>query len=267
MPTMKRGPKLSLKDAQATVCIHSPLIEGPAERSDPVLDAIAQRVASVLPDAAAIQLGLGGAPGAVWAKLCNHRNLTIASGLVTEAAMLLAESGALKPDKPHRAGVAFGGTAFHKFLAEQDLVNFATVPETHGLQWLGSLDRFHAVNSALEVDLFGQVNLEWQNGRLVSGVGGAPDFARGAHRSGGGRSIIALPSTAKGGNVSRIVLRLETPTASLCGNEIDSVVTEHGIAHLRARTLDQRAEALIAIAAPHWRDPLAAQWSALRKTL
>jgi acyl-CoA hydrolase len=267
MPAMKRGPRFALADADVTVSVDVPVVTLPTNRSDPILDSIGARVASQVPNGAAVEFGLGGAPGAVWRHLSNHRDLVIASGLVAEELVGLAKAGALRAGGQHRAGIAVGSRDLHRFLAEEDIVAFASVPETHGTDSLVKLDRFTAINSAIEIDLFGQANLEWQNGRIVSGVGGAPDFARGAAASPGGRSIIALPSTAKKGSVSRITARLHAPTVSLSRGDVDIVVTEHGIAELRDRSLDERAEALIAIAAPEWREPLAERWHALRQTL
>ena len=231
-----------------------------------MLEKIAASVAQLVPDGATIQIGLGGAPGATWTQLVNHKYLTIASGLVADGTRALAASGALKAGAVHRAGVALGSADLHRYLAEEDLIEFAAVPETHGAAALARLEKFTAINSALEVDLYGQANLEWQGGRLFSGVGGAPDFAQGAMRSPGGRSIIAMPATAQGGKVSRIVSRLNTPTVSLSRDKVDTVVTEYGVAELRDRSLDERAEALAAIAAPQWRDELVKTWSAMRKT-
>ncbi len=120
--------------------------------------------------------------------------------------------------------------------------------------------RFTAINSALEVDLFGQVNVEWRDRRLFGGLGGAPDFARAARRSEGGRSILALPATAKGGRVSRIVPRLTTPTISLSRDDADLIITEHGAADLRGADVQTRARRLIGIAAPDQREGLERAW-------
>ena len=116
------------------------------------------------------------------------------------------------------------------------------------------------------MDLLGQANLEWQGGRLISGVGGAPDFVRAALRCPGGRSIIALASTTKGGTISRIVPKLHTPSVSIPRYDADTVVTEYGVAELRYLSYDDRAQALIAIAAPAHRPSLVEQWQMLQST-
>ena len=136
----------------------------------------------------------------------------------------------------HVAGVAFGDAALYAALDRSSRVRFADVHATHG-PGLDGVEGLVAINSALEVDLLGQANLEWLNGRLVSGVGGAPDFTRAAQLSPGGRSILALPATARGGGLSRIVPRLTSPGVSIPRNAIDTVVTEYGAADLKALSI------------------------------
>jgi acyl-CoA hydrolase len=272
MPAMRRGPRIALADADLTVTVNAPLICSPPYRSNAELTAIAKLVAGLVPDSAAIQLGIGGAPAVVWPFLSGHRDLTIASGMVTDETRELAEAGALRPGAFHRTGVAYGSTEFYRYLAESDLIAFASTPETHGIGSLAKLNKFTSINAALEVDLLGQVNAEWRDGKFFSGVGGAPDFARAAAASPGGRSIIALPATAKSKNseqptVSKIVPKLTSPSVSLGRNDIDTVVTEHGVAELRGLSLDERAQALIKIAAPAHRDELAEAWREIRKSI
>ncbi len=232
----------------------APLLAAPEAQPSPVLQAIAVRVAALIPDGAAIQTGVGAAPAAILAALKDRRGLVIRSGLVTEGYRALWRAGALAPNNRHQAGIAYGTADFYAWLAETDLSAFADVSKTHDAAALANTPRFTAINSALEVDLFGQANLEWRGGRAVSGVGGAPDFATAAMASPGGLSIIALPATA--GAVSRIVPRLSGPTVSLARHETDAIVTEHGAAQLLGRTLEERAEALIAVAAPEHRRAL-----------
>jgi acyl-CoA hydrolase len=264
MPPMKRGPRLALSDADVVVETESPLIESPTPVASPEADAIAARIAAMIPDDAHIQTGIGGAPGALWKQLRSHRGLVLRSGMANDWIRDLAECGALAAHG-HFAGIAYGSADFYRFLGESDLVSFGTTEETHGYGPLAAVPRLHSVNGALEVDLFGQVNVEWQGERLGSGTGGAPDFMRAAAASEGGRSFVALPATAKGGSVSRIVPRLGRPSTSIARSDIDTVVTEHGVAELRDKGLDARAEALLAIAAPAFRDSLAAEWHSMRR--
>jgi acyl-CoA hydrolase len=263
MPAMPRGPSLPLAQADLIVEIEGPLVEISAARQDDVAHAIAGRVATLIPDHASLQIGIGAAPAALWAALADHRGLRLRSGMVGEELLMLADRGALAADG-HVAGIAVGSQSFYGRLAERDLVRFGDTRETHDSAGIAREARFFAVNSALEVDLFGQINLEWQGGRPVSGVGGAPDFAAAGLASAGGRSIMMLPATARGGTISRIVSCLSGATVSLPRNLADMIVTEHGVADLRGASLDDRADALIAIADPLWRDALSDQWRTLR---
>jgi acyl-CoA hydrolase len=263
MPRMRRGPRLLLCEADMVLEVECPLVTAPEAATSQTLQIIARQVADLIPHGAAIQAGIGGAPGALWPHLRAHRDLTLRSGMANEDLRDLAESGALRPGGDHRVGIAYGSSDFYRYLADSDLVAFDTTIATHGHAALAGVSRLHAVNSALEIDLLGQVNSEWQDGRLTSGVGGAIDFARAARASAGGRSIIALPATAKQAAVSRIVTRLQVP-ASMARSDIDTVVTEHGVAMIRNLGLDARAEALIAIAAPGFRSQLREEWSRVR---
>ena len=131
---------------------------------------------------------------------------------------------------------------------------FAGADHTHELGIIRRIDHFVSVNSAVEVDLFGQINAEVAGGRQISGTGGAVDFMRGARASRGGRSIVAMHATARGGTVSRIVPCVEMVTA--LRTDVDMVVTEFGAAELGTKTVQERVEALIAIAHPDFREGL-----------
>ena len=265
LPPARRGPTIPLAAIEVVVEADGPFITG--EDAAPGADqlAIAERVAGLIPDGAAIQTGIGGAPAAAVATLADHRNLVVRSGMVTEGYRALAEVGALAAGARHVTGVAFGPEGFMRWAAEA--FEFADAATTHGAAALAGVERLHAINSALQIDLFGQANVEWRGGRLVSGLGGAPDFARAARRSPGGRGILALPSTAGGGGLSRIVARLGGPTVSIPRDDADLVVTEHGVADLRGAGLDARAETLIAIAAPQHRHRLAREWETIGQGL
>jgi acyl-CoA hydrolase len=252
MPVMPRGPRLPIEEADLVIEIDSP---------------IAERVAALVGDGAAIQFGIGGAPAAVLARLTDRKRLVIRSGMVIDSVRTLAEAGALAAGGAHITGLAYGSADFYRYLAESDLIEFSDTRITHGAAALSSVDRFTSINSALEIDLFGQANLEWRGDRVISGVGGAPDFVRAARRSMGGRSVIALASTAGGGKISRIVPRLASPTASISRTDIDTVVTEFGVAALGDRAIDERAEALIAIADPNHRSSLTDAWRDMRARL
>ena len=212
------------------------------------LDEIARLSAELVPDGATIQSGIGEAPGAVVAALQLHRGLRVHSGIITPDYVQLAEAGALDAGAKHVTGVAWGDAAFQAWLPQSGFA-FRSALETHGHAALAAVDGFVSIGSALEVDLEGNLNLEWRAGRRISSVGGAPDYMRGAKASAGGMSIIALPSMASG--ASRIVPRLAAP--SITGDLADVVVTEHGVARLKSLSGPARAAALIAIAAPEHR--------------
>ena len=265
MPAIKRGPRLPLKEADLVLETSSPLITAPLQsKRDERTDRMASFIAELVPDGASLQFGIGNAPAAAIAKLKNHKNLKIASGMVTQAICDLINADALCCGGGHLTGIALGESSFYDLLSDSDLFEFAPATVTHNSKMLGQLERFTAINSALEVDLFGQVNLEWRDGNIISGIGGASNFALGAGLSPGGRSLIVLPSTAKGESISRIVPKLSSPTVSLSKTEIDVVVTEHGVANMRNKSIDGRAKEIINVAAPQWREQLSREWFNIR---
>ena len=225
--------------------------------------AIARNAARMVEDGATLQVGLGGAPAAILASLTDRHKLSIHSGMIGDEIVPLADAGALAP-AGHCTGIAIGSEALYDWLPQAVGFDFVPTPQTHGPLALAQRDRLIAINSALEVDLLGQANLEWRHGKLVSGAGGAPNFLTGAHLSPGGLAIIALPSTAR--DISRIIPRITAPTVSLGKNLIDVVVTEHGVAHIGDLPMEQRAQALIGISAPEKRADLQQQWEKLRNS-
>lgn len=250
---LPRPPGAWLIDASeidfAVECSHPMIARDPA-LPRPELLALAAHAAARIPDGATLQFGLGGAPAAIARALTGHRALRIHSGMIGDEVMALAEAGALR-NEGHCAGVAIGSAAFYGWAGEARGFSYVPTPQTHGGGALAALEGFVAVNSVLEVDLFGQANVEWRAERLSGGVGGAPDFLRGARACKDGLAIIALPASGKGG--SRIVPRLRAPSVSIPRSDIDLVVTEHGCALIRDLAPAARAEALIAIAAPEHR--------------
>jgi 4-hydroxybutyrate CoA-transferase len=229
---------------------------------------IGAHVAGLIEDGDCIQVGIGKLPASILAALHGHRDLGLHGGMVTDEVVDLHAAGALtgarKPLDPRTMVCCTAlGRRVYDWAATQADLRFAPVSYTHDVRTLAQIDRFVAINSVLAVDLFGQANAEMLHGRQVSGTGGLMDFVRGARMSHGGRSILALPSTGRG--TSRIVPRLdERHVVSLPRADADIVVTEHGVAHLRDRSIDERAQALIAIADPAARDELANTWDRLR---
>lgn len=224
--------------------------------------AIAARVAELIPNGATVQFGIGGLPTAVCAALAGHRNLGIHSGIITDAAVDLLEAGVVTNSEK---GVDLGLTVTGGLFGSRRLLDHAdgnaaivlrSARYTHSHAVLSGLRRLHAVNSAVSVDLTGQVNSEVAAGRYVGAVGGQVDFMRGARASEGGRAILAFASTTADGKHSKIVPTLEGAPVSTARTDIDLVVTEQGVADLRGLDLEARSRALIAVAHPAFREHL-----------
>jgi acyl-CoA hydrolase len=238
---------------------------------DDALRAVARQVAALVRDGDTLQFGLGRLQGAVLAELRAHRGLRVHAGMVSDGLLGLLHSGALAPLStalpPVCAGVALGSPALYAAVSDAALMRFAPVEHTHAAATLAATPKLVAINSALEVDLLGQVNCETLDGRQVSGVGGLVDFLRGARASPGGRGIVAATATVGRGSRSRIVVQLPAGPVGVARGDVDHVVTEHGVAALRGLGVDARARALIAIADPAQRPALEEGWHTLRRTL
>lgn len=225
---------------------------------DAVSQAIARQAASLIPDGATLQTGLGKIPDAVLLALASHRNLRLHTGLVGDGVLALIHSGSLAPGASALVGTAIGSQPLYDAVA-LPCFQFRPVTVTHDAAALAATEKLVTINSAMEVDLFGQVFAESSSRGFQSGPGGASDYARGARRSPGGLRIIALPASARG--KGRIVAPGQgSGPVSLSRFDVDCVVTEHGIADLRFKSYAARAAALIAIAAPEHREALAIAW-------
>lgn len=238
---------------------------GIAARDDDKAASIAAHVAPLVADGSTIQTGLGSVPDAVLRALTGRRGLRVHSGLIGDGILDLLEADALAPGQSVTAGVAIGSPRLYAAIGGPCFA-FQPVSVTHDLRTVAAIPRFVAINSAIEVDLFGQAYAECGPAGFMSGPGGASDFARAA-RAGGGLRIVTMAATGKGG-ISRIV----APGAgrgpvSLGVMDTDIVVTEHGAADLRGRTHQGRARALIAVAAPDHRDILVEAWRRTEATL
>lgn len=250
----------------------TPLVELTQSTLPPVFGAIGETIADLVgTQPACLQFGIGNVQQAVLKALSDaggRANLRIHSGLVTDPVMGLIDAGRVM-DVPGAilTGVAMGTGGLYERAGRDRRFRFRAVDVTHGIDVLAAIDRFVAINSVLEVDLFGQANAEFMNGRQVSGIGGLANFLRGAAASNGGMPIVALPSTAAGGTVSRIVAHLGPEAVSVPRSDIAWVVTEHGAVNLRGADIDTRAERLISVADPGHRDDLAAAWSEMRTAL
>lgn len=234
------------------------------------VDSIATNVVNLIDDGDTLQFGIGNIPHAVLGKLDNHSHLGIHSGMITEGVERLIKNEVFTSQKKtldagyHSTGFALGSEDFYQWAAHCDNLKFCPVSYTHDIRIISALDNFVSINSAVQVDLLGQVNAEMLNGKQISATGGALNFVRGARLSRNGRSIIALPATAAKGTQSRIIARFDDKSVvSIPRTDVDYVITEYGVANLAYKSTTERATALINLAAPQFRDDLARQWDKL----
>ncbi|MDP3674502.1 MAG: acetyl-CoA hydrolase/transferase C-terminal domain-containing protein [Novosphingobium sp.] len=260
-PAMPRTPgDPGIPFAELTACYEgAQMLRGMPEASaDPVSARIAANVAALVPDGATLQTGLGKIPDAVLGALASHRDLRLHTGLAGDGALALVRSGAMAQGASALVGVAIGSPQLYAGLDDPHF-QFRPVTVTHDPARLAGIERLVTINSAMAVDLFGQVYSEASSRGFQSGPGGASDYARGARVSPGGLRIVALPSAA--GATSRIVAPGDAHgPVSLSRFDVDVVVTEHGRADLRGKTYSERAAALIAIASPDHREALSRTW-------
>ena len=263
MPRTLGDTFLHVSEVSAIVETSRPLLELPPAPSSDEQHRIARNVAPLIPDGATLQLGIGGIPSAVLECLYDHQDLGVHSEMCPDGAASLMEAGVITGNRKtlHRgkvvAGFVLGTRRIFDFVNNNPAFEFHPTRYTNDPYVIAQNDRMVAINSAIQVDLTGQVCADSIGTTPYSGFGGQLDFIRGAARSKGGKPIIALPSTAKHGKVSRIVPVLD-PGAGVVTSRADVhyVVTEHGVAYLWGKTLRQRAEALISIADPKFRDEL-----------
>jgi 4-hydroxybutyrate CoA-transferase len=227
---------------------------------DDAAQAIGKLVAELINDGDCLQTGIGAIPAAILNELSTKNDLGLHGGLLDAGGQRLIETGNVNGARKamdqglHITGMALGDGDLFDWLADQQTVIFRGADHTHEVSAIAQLDNFVSINSAVEVDVFGQVNAEYAGGKQISGTGGSVDFMRAAKSSKGGRSIVAMNATARGGSVSRIVPRVDMVTA--LRTDVDIVVTEFGVAQLKNLPNRQRKEALIEIAAPQFREEL-----------
>jgi len=260
-------------DALTWIVEHdSPIVELPPPKLGAVERRIGEHIATLVPDGATLQLGIGAIPDAAILSLRDKKDLGIHSEMFSDGVVALAEAGVITNQKKtlHRgkfvATFLMGTSKLYQFVNNNPDVEMHPVDYVNDPWIIGQHDNMISINSALQVDLTGQVNAEMIGNVQFTGIGGQVDFVRGAGRSIGGKSIIALPSTAAKGKVSRICRQLDAGVAvSTSRNDVHYVVTEYGVADLRGKTLQQRATALIAIAHPDFREELRAARSAIEE--
>jgi 4-hydroxybutyrate CoA-transferase len=234
-----------------------PLRAMPASGWGEVEGAIARHVDALIPDACTLQIGPGRVPDAVIERLMQSgKQVEIHSGILTDSILRLvqAQQGAWR-EREVVAGMLLGTPALYQAVDNHPRLRLRKTDFTHSQVVLGEFNAFMSVNSAVEVDLLGQVNAENADGRQISGVGGQVDFFRGARASANGASIIALPAATRMGSRIVAAVRAGVPV-STSRVDVDYIVTEYGSAAMRNRTEGERAEALIAIAHPSHRNEL-----------
>ena len=263
MPRTYGDSFIHVSELDYIVEISRPLCEMQSHGSSELNAAIGRNVASLIEDGAVLQCGIGGIPDAVLPNLMDRKDLGVHTELLSGNAIPLIEAGVIngqrKNMKPRKVilGFVLGTKKLFDFVDENPVFEFHPSAYTNDPFRIAQNDRMVAINSAIEVDLTGQVCAESIGPNFYSGFGGQLDFIRGAARSKWGKPIIALPSTAKNDTMSRIAPRL-APGAGVLTTRADVhyVVTEYGVAYLHGRTVRQRAQSLIEIAHPKFRDEL-----------
>ncbi len=231
-----------------------------------IQEAIGQHIAALIEDGSTLQTGIGGIPDAVLKYLTDKRHLGIHTELFSDGVIDLVNQGIITNERktlhPGKmvAGFVLGTQRLYDFIHDNPIVELHPTEYVNDPFRIAQNDRMISINSALEVDLTGQVNADSIGFRFYSGVGGQVDFVRGAARSKGGKPIIALPSTAKNDTISKIVWQLQ-PGAGVTTSRSDVhyVATEYGVAYLHGKTIRERAQALISIAHPKFRAELEAK--------
>ena len=250
-----------LREADLDYIVHTarPPLELVHPQAGAAEQAIARNVAALIEDGATLQFGLGALPEAILAQLADRRDLGVHSGAIGDQVAALMQAGVINNARKSTdrgisiAGIMFGSKRLHDFAHRNPQLQFRSSDYTHGAGAMAQSERFTALNSAIEVDLSGQINAEVAAGVYVGAVGGAVDFLRAAHHSKGGLPIVALPSTA--GRHSRIVAKLNGPV-STPRSDAGIIVTEYGVADLRGAGLAERARRMLAIAHPEQRERL-----------
>lgn len=263
MPRTYGDSFIHVRDLDAIVEANQPLCELLPPEITPLQRAIARNVADLVDDGATLQTGIGGIPDAVLPFLMDRRDLGIHTELISDNAIPLIEAGVItgnrKSYKPRKIilGFVLGTKRLFEFVNENPIFEFHPTSYTNDPWRIARNDNMVAVNSALQIDLTGQVCADSMGTNFYSGIGGQVDFIRGTARSKGGKPIIALPSTAKNDTVSRIAPML-SPGAGVVTSRgaVRYVVTEYGTAYLHGKSIRQRAEALINIAHPKFRNEL-----------
>jgi acyl-CoA hydrolase len=255
------GPFLSDADIDVLVPTNRPLVEIAPGKIGSTEREVANHAVQFLRDGSVVQFGVGAIPDAIAAGMAGFRDIGVHSGVVPDAIMPLIEAGAVSNARKRIdpgisvTGAIWGTRGLYDFVHQNPAIAVRPLSYTHAAQNFARLDNYVSFNTALEVDLTGQANVEVAGGAYLGGVGGAVDFVRGARLAPNGRSVVALSATAAGGKVSKIVAELSGPV-TIARSDIDTVVTEFGAAELHGQPLAERARRMIAIAHPDHREHL-----------
>jgi acyl-CoA hydrolase len=259
MPATRGAPTIPLNRFAATVATNRPLPEAPEREPDDIERAIAGHIAGLVDNGDTIQIGVGTLPAAVLSALENHDDLGMHSGMISDQVLSLIDTGVLTGARKEIdtglvvTGTAIGTRKLYERVAAAP-IEFRPASYTHDPRVLARLRSFVSINSAIEVDLTGQIGAERRGSVYAGAVGGQTDFTRAASLT-GARSIIAIRAGHKG--VSNIKPQLEYGSVTTARTDVDYVVTEYGVAALRGVDLAERARRLVAVAAPEHRDRLA----------
>jgi itaconate CoA-transferase len=261
MPVVRGSARIHVSEVAAIVENDTPLEEFPVAAPKELDPVIAQNVVEHVSDGATLQMGIGSLPSVVCSVLDRHNDLGIHTELLTPPMAMLMETGVVNNSrKKLDTGktiftFALGDRRLYEYMNGHPAIEGRPVSYVNDPRVISQQERFVSINSTLEIDLTGQCNSEYLNGHQYSGAGGQVDFVRGAYASRGGKSFMVLASTAADGAVSRIVPRLHGPVTT-SRMDVHWVVTEHGAVCLKGKSEAERAEALISIAAPQFRDQL-----------
>ncbi|MBF6170149.1 acetyl-CoA hydrolase/transferase family protein [Nocardia blacklockiae] len=255
------GERLWCSEIDYAVEVSRPPVQVPPAPIGPVDETIAAFAAAYVEDGAVLQTGIGAVPEALLRSLHDRTDLGVHSGMIGDGVVDLVEAGVITNARKEIdrgvtiTGALIGTERLYRFADRNPAIGMRTTAYTHDAAVLARLDRLVTVNSAVEVDLTGQVNAEQSGAAYLGGTGGQVDFVRAGARSRGGHAIIALPATAKGGTVSRITAALSGPVTT-ARSDVDVIVTEFGAAELAGQTLAERTRRLIAVAHPDFREEL-----------
>jgi len=263
MPFVHGNGIISVDKIDSAIYVNDPLFELTIKESSPIEKSIGQNVANLVEDGATIQMGIGGIPDAALKYLTNHKNLGVHTEMVSDGIIDLVERGVVNGMNKTTefgkivAGFAFGTKRIYDFIDENPIVNMMDVGYTNDTRIIRQNPKVTAINSAIEIDVFGQVCADSIGTKHFSGIGGQMDFIRGATLSEGGKAIIALSSQTKKG-LSKIVpmLKRGAPVVTTRAH-VQHIITEHGSVDLYGKNLKERAKLMINIAHPNDREDLA----------